>query len=51
VERLLATREDIFEDYTRSGFERAFSTCFDLKKCTPIEGTQRVLYLFERRPE
>jgi ribosomal protein L11 methylase PrmA len=48
VARLLATREDIFPDYTQDGFEKAFSSCFSLRRSARIEGSQRVLYLFER---
>ena len=49
VRRLLATREDIFPDYTQEGFERAFAGCFELKKRTPLRETERTLYLFARR--
>ncbi len=49
VQRLLATREDIFPGYTQEGFERAFAGCFDLKKRTPLRDTERTLYLFARR--
>ena len=45
VQRLLATREDIFPDYTREGFERAFSVLFNIQKATAIEGSERILYL------
>ncbi len=49
VQRLLATREDIFPDYTLAGFERAFSERFVLRQALPIPETVRVLHLFERR--
>ena len=48
VARLLATREDIFPDYTQDGFEKAFASCFSLRRSARIEGSERVLYLFER---
>lgn len=49
VQKLLATREDIFPDYTEKGFEKAFSTHFTLKERTRIAGTERTLYLFKRK--
>ncbi len=48
VARLLATREDVFPDYTQAGFEAAFSSCFSLRRSARIEDTDRVLYLYER---
>lgn len=49
VEILLATRKDIFPDYTIEGFENVFTKYYDLVKKAPIPDTQRTLYLFERR--
>jgi ribosomal protein L11 methylase PrmA len=49
VKRLLATREDIFPNYTREGFEQAFNTEFIIQDAREIEGSKRVLYLMERR--
>jgi ribosomal protein L11 methylase PrmA len=51
VQRLLATREDIFPSYTREGFEAAFSTVFDIRRATPIEGSERTLYLMDRKED
>jgi hypothetical protein len=45
VKRLLASRQDIFVDYTRDGFERAFSTRFSLERREDLEGSKRTLYL------
>ena len=45
VARLLATREDIFPDYTEAGFEAAFAPCFEMRKRDAIEGSERTLYL------
>jgi ribosomal protein L11 methylase PrmA len=50
VQRLLASREDMFEDYTSAGFESAFAQHFETVSVTPIEGSVRTLYHF-RRPE
>jgi len=47
VHRLLATRQDIFPDYTPEGLVKAFEPLFNLHVCTPITGSNRSLYLFE----
>ncbi len=44
VRRLLATREDVFPDYTVDGFRAAFSRRFSIDAESPIEGTARVLF-------
>jgi len=44
---LLATRDDIFTQYTEEGFVEAFSQSYRLLKRVPIEGTLRTLFLFE----
>jgi hypothetical protein len=49
VKRLLATREDIFPDYTREGFERAFAGVFVIEDSAPVPGAERTLYLMRRR--
>ncbi len=49
VQRLLASREDIFSDYTRESFEQAFNDKFWLRDVREIEGSQRILYLMEKR--
>jgi len=49
VERLLATREDIFPDYTGEGFEKAFGQHFSIVRREPIAGSDRVLYLLRGR--
>ena len=46
VQKLLLNREDIFENYTQSGFESAFARYFELLKKEPIAGAQRTLYLY-----
>ncbi len=51
VERLLATREDIFPEYTQSGFEKAFTEHFTVLKSTPVRGTKRTLYLMRANCE
>ena len=49
VATLLATREDIFPNYTEGGFETAFRKGFTIVRREPIEGSHRVLYLLRRR--
>ena len=49
VKRLLATREDIFPHYTQEYFEREFSILFSIRRTEPIDGSERTLYLMERR--
>ena len=48
VARLLYTREDIFPEYTREGFESAFKQCFSIERSENIEGTDRTLYLLKK---
>jgi hypothetical protein len=49
VQRLLASRQDVFPGYHREGFEAAFGRRWVIREATPIAGTQRTLYLMERR--
>jgi ribosomal protein L11 methylase PrmA len=46
---LLRDREDVFDDYTRAGFEAAFEAHFSTVARHEISGSARALYLFERR--
>lgn len=49
VQKLLASREDIFPHYTREGFETAFSTYFTIRKNEAVRNSERTLYLLERQ--
>jgi ribosomal protein L11 methylase PrmA len=49
VQRLLRTRKDIFDQYSIEGFEAAFAARFNLIKKAPIAGSERWLYLMERK--
>jgi len=49
VERLLVTRKDIFDRYTKEHFERAFQGLFTIERAEPITGSGRVLYMMRRR--
>ncbi len=48
VQRLLASRLDIFPTYTREGFEEAFASCYSILEAQPVQGSERVLYLMRR---
>ena len=49
VQRLLGSREDVFPTYTPAGFEAAFEPVFRVLDKVAIAGSERSLYLFERR--
>ncbi len=51
VKRMLASRQDIFADYNRHGFENAFRTRFEIVRADPIEGTDRNVYLMQSNGE
>ena len=47
VKKLLASRLDIFDEYTVEGFEQSFTRIFNIKEKIQISGTERFLYLLE----
>jgi len=49
VRKLLVTRKDIFMDYTRGGFENAFSERFKIIRTESVAESERILYLMEIR--
>lgn len=49
VKRLLATREDIFPNYDKEGFEIAFSKHFEMIRSENIKETNRTLYRMQKR--
>jgi len=49
VQRLLATREDIFPDYDVPGFEREFQAFFAIERREPIKESERFLYLMKSK--
>jgi hypothetical protein len=51
VQRLLASRDDVFPDYKQAGFESAFSTCFEILTVQPIRQSARLLYLMRAKEE
>lgn len=48
VQRLLATREDIFPEYTQAAFEDSFQRFFAILDKSPLGDSQRTLYLMKR---
>ncbi|MBR2570607.1 MAG: SAM-dependent methyltransferase [Clostridia bacterium] len=49
VKTLLATRDDIFPDYTEQGFEAAFSRHFEILQKSRVSETCRTLYLMRAK--
>ncbi len=49
AQRLLATRQDIFPDYTQDAFESQFSKLFEIKDSVNIRNSERTLYLMIKR--
>ena len=51
VRRLLASRDDIFNDYTKEGFEQEFVRYFTIEDSVPIRDSERTLYLMRSRKD
>jgi hypothetical protein len=49
VQRLLASRKDIFDRYTQEEFERAFSTRFEILDVTAVRDSVRRVYVMKGR--
>jgi hypothetical protein len=49
VQRLLATREDIFPNYTQQVFRSDFEKCFSIQDAIEIHDSSRIIYLMERK--
>ena len=47
VRRLLATREDIFDNYSKESFEDSFKQYFEILESKEIRESRRVLYLMK----
>lgn len=47
VQKMLSTRDDIFDDYSADGFESAFQQHFRIIRRTPVAQSERVLYWLE----
>lgn len=49
VQKLLANRQDIFDNYTQDEFERVFEERFTIREKESIHESKRTLYLMERK--
>lgn len=49
VTRLLASRLDIFPDYTLNGFRQAFEHRYTVVDETPIDACERTIFLMKRK--
>ena len=49
VKQMLASRKDVFTDYTAPAFELFFSRYFTIKHKEQVPGTTRTIYLMEKR--
>lgn len=49
VQKLLASRQDIFSDYHQESFEGAFGNYFEIREKISIQESPRMLYLMERK--
>ncbi len=48
VQKLLSTREDIFPNYTKEGFEKEFCRFFNIEILFKIKDSNRILYLMKK---
>lgn len=49
VQKLLATRKDIFTGYTQGIFEETMGSFFIIEKSAPVKHSERTLYLMRKR--
>ena len=49
VQKLLASRQDIFSGYHQEGFETAFGAYFNIHEKVPVQDSPRILYLMEKK--
>jgi hypothetical protein len=49
LQRMLATRADIFDRYTQPDFEAAFDAWFTIEQVVPVRDAERVMYVMRRR--
>ena len=47
VQKLLKSRKDIFDQYTKEGFERAFEMYYHIQEAIPVKESERILYLLQ----
>ncbi len=49
VQKLLASRQDIFSGYHQEGFEAAFGVYFTIHEKVALQDSPRILYLMEKK--
>lgn len=49
VQKLLATRKDIFGDYNQAGFEKSFGQYYNLLEAAKVKSSKRTIYLFKAK--
>ncbi len=49
VQRLLATREDIFPEYAKESLEKIFGKYFKIIESVKVEDSERTMYLMQRK--
>jgi hypothetical protein len=49
VQRLLASRKDIFPDYTQEGFIKEFEIFYEIREVERIADSERSVFLMQRR--
>ena len=50
AQKLLSARSDIFEQYSKEGFEESFSNSYHLVRSQQLRDSERILYLMRRKP-
>ena len=51
VKKLLLSRRDIFDDYTKDGFEKSFDGLFNILSFKKLHQSERTLYFLEKKLE
>ncbi|MBN1453042.1 MAG: hypothetical protein JW963_18640 [Anaerolineales bacterium] len=49
VQKLFRSREDIFDQYTKEGFEQVFNLHYSMREIIPVNDSERTLYLLQKR--
>ncbi len=49
VQKLLRSRADIFNEYTRDGFEKAFGERYSIKESSAVRDSERTLFLMHKK--
>ena len=49
VQKLLRSRQDIFQGYTREAFEQSFGQFYEIQKVSAIRDSERSVYLMKRK--